>query len=147
MGFGCGWLTGSLCANAGWGVVTGACAADEATSRGYAEEAFEAQRQNVVNACGYAGDRWSWNLGDHRYVDTSLPGRGSQRACYSLPVKVSEVVRLLRDDGWYLVATRGSHHQYKHPTKLGRVTVPGKPSDDLAPGTLNSILKQAGLKE
>ena len=53
---------------------------------------------------------------------------------------------MLNDDGWYLVATRGSHRQFKHLTKPGRVTVPGKPSDDLAPGTLNSILKQAGLK-
>jgi predicted RNA binding protein YcfA (HicA-like mRNA interferase family) len=54
---------------------------------------------------------------------------------------------MLIDDGWYLAATRGSHRQYKHPDKPGRVTVPGKPSDDLAPGTLNSVLKQAGLKE
>jgi predicted RNA binding protein YcfA (HicA-like mRNA interferase family) len=61
-------------------------------------------------------------------------------------VKVSDVLRLLKDDGWFLAATRGSHRQYKHPTKPGRVTVPGKPSDDLAPGTLNSILKQSGLK-
>ena len=61
-------------------------------------------------------------------------------------MKVSEVLRMLNDDGWYLVATRGSHRQFKHLTKSGRVTVPGKPSDDLAPGTLNSILKQAGLK-
>jgi predicted RNA binding protein YcfA (HicA-like mRNA interferase family) len=61
-------------------------------------------------------------------------------------VKVSEVLRLLNDDGWYLVATRGSHRQLKHRSKPGRVTVPGKPSDDLAAGTLNSILKQAGLK-
>lgn len=53
---------------------------------------------------------------------------------------------MLNDDGWYLVATRGSHRQFRHLTKPGRVTVPGKPSDDLAPGTLNSILKQAGLK-
>ena len=53
---------------------------------------------------------------------------------------------MLRDDGWVLVATRGSHRQYKHPTKPGRVTVHGKPSDDLAPGTLNRVLKQAGLK-
>ncbi|WP_136256595.1 type II toxin-antitoxin system HicA family toxin [Metallibacterium scheffleri] len=45
-----------------------------------------------------------------------------------------------------LVATRGSHRQYKHPSKPGRVTVPGKPGDDLAPGTLNSIYKQADLK-
>jgi predicted RNA binding protein YcfA (HicA-like mRNA interferase family) len=60
-------------------------------------------------------------------------------------MKVSELLRRLREDGWFLVATRGSHRQYKHPTKPGRVTVPGRPSDDLAPGTLNSILKQAGL--
>ena len=61
-------------------------------------------------------------------------------------MKVSEALRMLNYDGWYLVATRGSHRQFKHLTKPGRVTVPGKPSDDLAPGTLNSILKQAGLK-
>ncbi len=62
-------------------------------------------------------------------------------------MKVSEVLRLLQDDGWFLVATRGSHRQYKHPSMSGRVTVPGKPNDDLAAGTLNSILKQAGLKK
>ncbi|MSQ63418.1 MAG: type II toxin-antitoxin system HicA family toxin [Betaproteobacteria bacterium] len=62
-------------------------------------------------------------------------------------MKVSEILRMLRDDGWYLAATRGSHRQFKHSSKLGRVTVPGKPSDDLAPGTLNSILKQSGLKK
>jgi histone acetyltransferase (RNA polymerase elongator complex component) len=61
-------------------------------------------------------------------------------------MKVSDVLRLLQEDGWWLVATRGSHRQFKHPTKPGRVTVPGKPSDDLAPGTFNSVLKQAGLK-
>jgi predicted RNA binding protein YcfA (HicA-like mRNA interferase family) len=61
-------------------------------------------------------------------------------------MKVQEVLRMLRDDGWIIVATRGSHRQLKHPEKPGRVTVAGKPSDDLAPGTLNSILKQAGLK-
>jgi predicted RNA binding protein YcfA (HicA-like mRNA interferase family) len=54
---------------------------------------------------------------------------------------------MLQDDGWFLVATRGSHRQFKHSSKPGRVTVPGKPNDDLAPGTLNSILKQAGLKK
>ena len=61
-------------------------------------------------------------------------------------MKVRDVLRLLTDDGWYLVRTRGSHQQYKHPEKLGLVTVAGHPSDELAPGTLNSILKQAGLK-
>ena len=53
---------------------------------------------------------------------------------------------MLHDDGWFLVATRGSHRQFKHSAKPGRVTVAGKLSDDLATGTLNSILKQAGLK-
>jgi predicted RNA binding protein YcfA (HicA-like mRNA interferase family) len=53
---------------------------------------------------------------------------------------------MLRGDGWFLVATRGSYRKFKHATTPGRVTVPGKPGDDLAPGTLNSILKQAGLK-
>jgi predicted RNA binding protein YcfA (HicA-like mRNA interferase family) len=60
---------------------------------------------------------------------------------------VREVIRLIESDGWHLVATRGSHRQYKHPSKAGRVTVAGKSSDEIAPGTLNSILKQAGLKE
>lgn len=55
-------------------------------------------------------------------------------------------MRLLMDDGWGLVATRGSHRQFKHPVKPGRVTVPGNQNDELAPGTLNSILKQADLK-
>jgi predicted RNA binding protein YcfA (HicA-like mRNA interferase family) len=62
-------------------------------------------------------------------------------------MKVSEILRMLGEDGWHLVATRGSHRQFKHSSKPGRVTVPGKPSDDLAPGTLNSILKQSGLKK
>ncbi|RLA34445.1 MAG: addiction module toxin, HicA family [Gammaproteobacteria bacterium] len=56
-------------------------------------------------------------------------------------MKVRTVLRILREDGWDEVARRGSHRQLKHKTRPGRVTVPGKPSDDLAPGTLNSILK------
>ena len=62
-------------------------------------------------------------------------------------MKVSEVLRLLREDGWLEVPSRDGHRQFKHPAKPGRVTVSGKPSDDLPPGTLNSIFKQAGLKE
>lgn len=61
-------------------------------------------------------------------------------------MKVSEVLSKLKEDGWELVAMKGSHRQFKHKTKPGRITVPGKPSDDLAPGTLNSIYKQAGWK-
>ena len=62
-------------------------------------------------------------------------------------MKVSDILRMLGDDGWYLASTKGSHRQFKHPSKPGRVTVAGKPSADLAPGTLNSILKQSGLKK
>jgi predicted RNA binding protein YcfA (HicA-like mRNA interferase family) len=62
-------------------------------------------------------------------------------------MKVKDIIRLLEGEGWFLIATRGSHRQYKHPVRPGRVTVAGKPSDDLAPGTLNSILKQSGLKD
>jgi predicted RNA binding protein YcfA (HicA-like mRNA interferase family) len=53
---------------------------------------------------------------------------------------------MMEQDGWVLVRTRGSHRQYKHPARLGLVTIPEKPGDDLAPGTPNSVLKQAGLK-
>jgi predicted RNA binding protein YcfA (HicA-like mRNA interferase family) len=61
-------------------------------------------------------------------------------------MKVREVVRIVEEDGWYLARTRGSHRQYKHLNKPGLVTIAGKPSEDLAPGTLNSIFKQAGIK-
>ena len=70
----------------------------------------------------------------------------SQTCWYAAWVKVADVIRMLQEDGWRLVATRGSHRQFKHADKPGRVTIPGKPSDDLAAGTLNSIRKQAGLK-
>lgn len=61
-------------------------------------------------------------------------------------MKVKDCIRMIEVDGWYLVVTRGSHRQYKHPVKSGRITIAGHPADVLAPGTLNSILKQAGLK-
>lgn len=62
-------------------------------------------------------------------------------------MKVREIIKLIETDGWYQVNTRGSHRQYKHSTKSGRVTIAGHTNDDLALGTLNSILKQAKLKE
>jgi predicted RNA binding protein YcfA (HicA-like mRNA interferase family) len=61
-------------------------------------------------------------------------------------VKVKEVIKLIELDGWEWVRTTGSHRHYRHPTKKGIVTVPGKLSDDLPIGTLISILKQAGLR-
>ena len=65
---------------------------------------------------------------------------------FSLPMKVRDVIKLLSADGWYLDRTKGSHRQFKHAKKSGVVTVPNKLGDELAPGTLNSIFKQAGLK-
>ena len=62
-------------------------------------------------------------------------------------MKIRDVLTMLQKDGWYLVVIEGSHRQFKHGVKSGRVTVAGHPGDDLAPGTLNSILKQAGLRK
>jgi predicted RNA binding protein YcfA (HicA-like mRNA interferase family) len=62
-------------------------------------------------------------------------------------MKVRDAIRIIEKDGWFHVVTRGSHRQYKHLLKPGRVTIAGKSSDDLAFGTFASILKQAGLKE
>jgi predicted RNA binding protein YcfA (HicA-like mRNA interferase family) len=64
-----------------------------------------------------------------------------------VPTTVKEIIRRLEDDGWRLAATKGSHRQFTHKIKKGRVTVPGKLSADLQPGTLKSILRQAGLKD
>jgi predicted RNA binding protein YcfA (HicA-like mRNA interferase family) len=61
-------------------------------------------------------------------------------------VKVREVVRLLERDGWELMVTRGSHRQFKHPEKPGRVTVSGNLGDDMPKGTFASVKRQAGLK-
>jgi len=61
-------------------------------------------------------------------------------------VKVRDLINYVEEDGWYQVRMRGSHRQYKHPDKPGTVTIAGKASVDVPPGTLNNILKQAGLK-
>lgn len=60
--------------------------------------------------------------------------------------KVKEIISMLEHDGWYLAATKGDHRQFKHPTKPGRVTIPGKLSDTFEQGILNSIFKQAGWR-
>ena len=62
-------------------------------------------------------------------------------------MKVRELIELLEADGWFQVRMKGSHRQFRHRTKKGTVTVAGKPSIDIPPGTLNSALKQAGLKK
>jgi len=62
-------------------------------------------------------------------------------------MKIRDVIKAIEKDGWYQVYQKGSHRQYKRPDKKGRVTIAGHPGDDLAPGTLNSVLKQAGIKK
>jgi predicted RNA binding protein YcfA (HicA-like mRNA interferase family) len=62
-------------------------------------------------------------------------------------MKVREIIRVLTEDGWSQIKQKGSHRHFKHPTKRGKVTVPGKMSDDLPLGTLKSIFRQAGLEE
>ena len=64
-----------------------------------------------------------------------------------MPVKVHELLTRLEADGWVQVRQNGSHRQFQHPTKQGTVTVAGKSSVEVPPGTLNSVLKQAGLKK
>ena len=62
-------------------------------------------------------------------------------------MKVRDVIRMLEEDGWRFRSQKGSHRQYVHPTKPGRVTVAGKPGDDIHPKTLASVLKQAQLEK
>jgi predicted RNA binding protein YcfA (HicA-like mRNA interferase family) len=59
---------------------------------------------------------------------------------------VKEVIKIVEQDGWFMVRIKGSHRQFKHNNKQGLITIAGHPNDDLAKGTLSSILKQAGLK-
>ncbi len=61
-------------------------------------------------------------------------------------MKTRDVIKLVEQDGWVQVEAHGSHRQYRHPVKKGRVTIAGQPSKEMPPGTLNSVLKQAGLK-
>jgi predicted RNA binding protein YcfA (HicA-like mRNA interferase family) len=61
-------------------------------------------------------------------------------------MKVRDVLKRIEDDGWFQVTQKGSHRQFKHPVKPGRVTVAGHSSQEMDKGTLNNIFKQAGLK-
>jgi predicted RNA binding protein YcfA (HicA-like mRNA interferase family) len=62
-------------------------------------------------------------------------------------MKVKELVKLGEADGWEQVRMKGSHQQFKHSDKIGTVTIAGKPSIDVPPGTASNVLKQAGLKK
>lgn len=61
-------------------------------------------------------------------------------------LKISDVLKAIQNDGWYISNQRGSHRQFKHPTKKGKVTINGKPSDDVWGALLKSIERQSGLK-
>ena len=62
-------------------------------------------------------------------------------------MKIRDSIKIIEEDGWHHISTRGSHRQYKHPLKKGRVTIAGKMSHDIAPGTINSIFKQARIQK
>ncbi|OOG27889.1 hypothetical protein B1C78_02470 [Thioalkalivibrio denitrificans] len=62
-------------------------------------------------------------------------------------MKAKDLIKRIEADGWVQVRQRGSHRQFRHPLKPGTVTVAGKPGVDVPPGTLNNVLKQAGLKK
>ena len=101
-------------------------------------------RQLVL--CPFAFATWELSGGNKECVRNQVTSGAVVPHGGRAAVNVREVVRMLERDGWRLRRIRGSHRQYKHPLKPGVVTVPGRMSADLAPGTLNSILKQAGLK-
>jgi predicted RNA binding protein YcfA (HicA-like mRNA interferase family) len=97
--------------------------------------------------------KWAWTCFIIGFIlrvcqrcnDGELLSIFSELAYYIYGMKVREVLKLLKYDGWHLVISEGSHRQFKHPTKQGRVTVSGHPSDDIHPKTLKSILTQAGM--
>ena len=68
------------------------------------------------------------------------------RVVWKANMKVREFIKLLVDDGWYQVGQKGSHRQFKHGSKLGKVTMSGNPNDDIKPGTLVNLQKQAGFR-
>lgn len=65
---------------------------------------------------------------------------------YGQAVKVRDLIRIVEQDGWKFHSQRGSHRQFTHPSKPGRVTIPSHPNDDVHPKTLASILKQAQIE-
>ena len=95
------------------------------------------------------GKRAFWKAERRAYEEYALQEAASGKPGYdhgAMPTKVQELIARLEADGWYQVRHKGSHRQYHHATKTGTVTVAGKPSVEVPHGTLNSILKQAGLK-
>ena len=97
-------------------------------------------------AQSFAAGHWQMAFADSTsftILSISIDRRFNYNA-YGMTVR--DVLKRLEEDGWRLARTKGSHRQYHHPAKPGTVTVAGHPSVDIPPGTLNNILKQAGLK-
>jgi len=96
------------------------------------------------------GKRSFWKAERKAFGEHASREAAVSRAEYDaapMPTKIQELITRLEADGWYQVRQKGSHRQYHHASKTGTVTVAGKPSVEVPPGTLNSILKQAGLKK
>lgn len=96
------------------------------------------------------GKRAFWKAERRAYGQHASQEATVSRAEYdlaSMPTKIQELIARLEADGWHQVRQKGSHRQFHHASKTGTVTVAGKPSVEVPPGTLNSILKQAGLKK
>src|ERR1700686_5055749 len=94
-----------------------------------------------------AGQGWGRGASPSAQPLPDSPGWATQSVLYNqlVPTKVREAIRMIEADGWFEVKSSGSsHRQFKHSIKFGRVTIAGKLSDDLAPKTFNSILRQAG---
>jgi predicted RNA binding protein YcfA (HicA-like mRNA interferase family) len=88
-----------------------------------------------------------YNLNDEDYICITDIARYKDPDRPDYIIQNWEMIKLIETDGWYLVTTKGSHRQYKHPEKSGRITIAGHLADDLAPGTMNSIFKQARIME
>jgi predicted RNA binding protein YcfA (HicA-like mRNA interferase family) len=96
------------------------------------------------------GKREFWKAERRAYVAHASEEATAARAEYDawhMPTKVQELIARLEADGWFQVRQKGSHRQFHHASRPGTVTVAGKPSVEVPPGTLTSILKQAGLKK
>ncbi len=102
-------------------------------------------RRRLYGLSGIRTVTKSWRWAEHTSSVPGVSGTVRDLRRYT-SVKYRDIIRTIERHGWHLVSQEGSHRQYKHPVKLGKVTIAGKPGLDVPPKTLNSILRQAGLK-
>lgn len=93
------------------------------------------------------GKRAFWKAERKAHTEVAVTVALTEYDHAGMPTKVQDLIARLEADGWFQVRQKGSHRQYHHAVKSGTVTVAGKPSVEVPPGTLSSILKQAGLKK